>query len=103
MATTRKPSSKAKASEKMVIVTTEFRGVFVGEIKNQDKAPGELVLKNARNVIYFGTDKGLWQLATTGPTKSTKVGTVVDELTLYKVTSVSYISEEARAAWDAKK
>lgn len=85
---------------KSVLVTTEFRGVFYGEVKNDIKLPDEITLTNARNCIYWSADcGGFLGLASNGPSSSCKIGATVKELTLYKITSVTPITEEAVAKW----
>ena len=78
---------------KPVLVTTEFRGVFFGYVNGEaEKLPGEITLKNVRNCIYWSTDcGGFLGLATNGPTKSCKIGTMAPELTLYKITKIKKI------------
>lgn len=88
---------------KAVLITTEFRGVFFGYIKNDKKAPEELTITGARNCIYWSADcGGFLGLAATGPTKSCKIGKKVSELTVYKITSITPIEDDsAIKAWEA--
>ncbi len=89
--------------KKAVLVTTEFRGVFYGEVKNDKKLPEEITLKNARNCIYWSADcGGFLGLAANGPTSQCKLGTKVDEVTLWKITSVTPVSDEAVKKWEAR-
>ncbi len=85
---------------KPVLVTTEFRGVFFGFIKEDKKLPAEITLKNARNCIYWTECGGFLGLASEGPNKSCRIGALVSELTLYKVTSVTPVTDKAVAAWE---
>jgi hypothetical protein len=85
---------------KAVLVTTEFRGVFFGYIKDDKKLPEEITLSKAKNCIYWSSDcKGFLGLAATGPTAECKIGKEVEELKLYKITSVTPVSKEAQEAW----
>ena len=85
---------------KAVLVTTEFRGVFFGFVKNNKKLPEEITLTNARNCIYWSSDcKGFLGLAANGPTHNCKIGMQVPELTLYKITSVTPVTTEATKKW----
>lgn len=87
---------------KKVLVTTEFRGVFYGEILDDKNLPDEITLKNARNCIYWSSDcGGFLGLASQGPTKSCRIGLQVTELTLYKITSITPVSDEAAKAWES--
>lgn len=83
-----------------VLVTTEFRGVFFGYI---DKEPGRtLTLSNARNCIYWSKDVGgFLGLAEKGPSEDCRIGARAEKLTLYCVTSVSHVSEQAIVKWEA--
>lgn len=85
---------------KMVLITTEFRGVFAGYIKDDKHLPEKITLTNVRNCIYWSSDVGgFLGLASSGPSSSCKIGAEVPELTLYKVTSVSPVSAEAEKKW----
>ena len=85
---------------KAVLVTTEFRGVFFGYVKNDKKLPFEITLTSARNCIYWSSDVGgFLGLASVGPTSGCKIGTQVPELRLFKITSVTPVSEEAAKKW----
>ncbi len=86
---------------KMVLVTTEFRGVFAGYIKNDKKLPNEITLTGARNCIYWAVScGGFLGLAATGPNKDCKIGQRVTELTLYKITSITPVEPVAQKAWE---
>ena len=85
---------------KPVLVTTSFRGVFFGFIKDDKSLPEEITLKNVRNCIYWSSDcGGFLGLAANGPTKSCKIGTQVPEVTLYSITSVTPVTDKAVKAW----
>lgn len=86
--------------KKAVLVTTEFRGVFFGYVKKQTKLPDEITMTDVRNCIYWSSDcGGFLGLAATGPTKDCKIGKLVPEVTLYKITSVTPVTAEAVEAW----
>lgn len=85
---------------KAVLVTTEFRGVFFGHIKDDKELPDKITLTNVRNCIYWSSDVGgFLGLAASGPSSSCKIGAQVPELTLYKVTSVTPVTDEAAKKW----
>jgi len=89
-----------KNKNKAVLVTTEYRGVFFGYIKDDKKLPNEITLTNVRNCIYWSSDiGGFLGLGKKGPSSSCKIGVEVPELTLWKVTSISPISKEAEKKW----
>lgn len=86
---------------KAVLVTTEFRGVFFGYIKNDKKAPAEITLTGVRNCIYWAAScGGFLGLASEGPNKDCKIGKRVDEVTLYKITSVTPVEKTAADKWE---
>lgn len=92
-------SSKSNAAaERPVIVCTEFRGVFFGYATDTTGDP--IQLKRARMAIYWGTTKGIMQLAETGPTGSSKISARAD-VELRKITSVFEVTEEAAKKWEA--
>jgi hypothetical protein len=89
-----------KATLMPVLVTTKHRGVFAGLIpSNQDLTVTQMPLKSARMAIYWGTTKGVLELAETGPTANSKISAVADVPMLHDITGVFAISEEAWAAW----
>jgi hypothetical protein len=86
---------------KQVLVTTAHRGVFAGEIEDdQDLSVKAMPLKNARMAIKFGTTKGVMQLAETGPTSQSKISAKADIPMLHDITALFAVSEEAWAAWN---
>lgn len=89
-------------NERYVLITTEFRGVFAGYIKDDSKLPQEITLTGARNCLYWSSDcGGFLGLASQGPTKDCKIGKMVSELTLYKITSVTPIEDGAVKKWES--
>ena len=87
-----------KQQERPVIVTTEHRGVFFGYAT--DTSGDRFQLKRARMAIYWGTTRGLMELAETGPTKTSKISARAD-LDVRKVTAVFEVTPEAAAKWEA--
>lgn len=89
-------------TKKAVLVTTEFRGVFFGYVKDDKKSPDKFTLTGARNCIYWSRDVGgFLGLASNGPSKDCRVGARVDELTVYKITSVTPVDPAAAKKWEA--
>lgn len=87
---------------KAVLITTEFRGVFFGYIKDDTKMPNEITITGARNCLYWSSDVGgFLGLAANGPTKGCKIGKRVSEITLYKITSVTPVEGAAIEVWEA--
>jgi len=88
---------------KPVLVTTEHRGVFFGyveEYPNLDEST-TISLKDARMAIYWGTDKGVMQLADEGVQKDSRISSIADIPALAKVTAVFSVSERAEETWKA--
>ncbi len=88
----------SKIAERLVIVTTEHRGVFFGYAT--DTSGAVIDLKRARMAISFGTTRGLMELAETGPTSRSKVSARAD-LEVRKITAVFAVTEEAAKKWEA--
>lgn len=84
-----------------VLVTTEFRGVFFGYVRDGKKLPAEVTLTDVRNCIYWDSELGgFLGLSTLGPNSACRIGTKADQLTLYKVTSISPVTKEAEQKWN---
>lgn len=85
---------------KSVLVTTEHRGVFCGDVpEDQDLNARTMALKNARMALRWGTTKGVMQLAATGPTSESVIGAAADIDSLHDITAVFAVTDEAAAAW----
>jgi hypothetical protein len=82
------------------LITTAHRGVFVGLLKAELDGGKTVILTQAINVIKFGTTGGFLQLAATGPTTESKLGTRALEITLFDVTSKTKCSKAASTLWD---
>ena len=91
--------ARAKASvERPVIVCTQTKGVFFGYATDTKGDP--IFLRRARMAIYFGTTKGVMQLAETGPTSSSKISARAD-IELRQITAVFNVTDDAAKAWEA--
>lgn len=98
MDTKTSPAKTAKAQGRPVIICTEHRGVFFGYA--EDTSGDRINLRGARMAIYFGTTKGVMQLAETGPTSSSKISSRAD-IEVRKVTAVFEVEPEAVTKWEA--
>ena len=86
---------------KPVVVTTEFRGVFFGYCEDESTTPERIVLKDARNCVYWDSaTKGVLGLASVGPIGSSRVGPKIPSLTAWKVTAVLEATPEAVEKWE---
>ena len=83
-----------------VLVTTQHRGVFAGLVpEGHDMAMKDFPLKSAKMAIYWGTTKGVMQLAKTGPTDKSRISAEADIPMLHDVTAIFHITGEAWEAW----
>lgn len=87
----------ATKKERAVIVCTEHRGVFFGYAT--DTSGDVIHLRSARMAIYFGTTRGVMQLAETGPTASSKISARAD-IEVRKVSAVFEVTPVAAKAWE---
>lgn len=87
---------------KQVLITTQHRGVFAGEIADdQNLAAKAMPVRNARMAIYFGTTRGLLELAETGPTSKSRISAAADIPMLHDITAVFSITDAAWSKWQA--
>ena len=84
--------------EKAVIVCTEFKGVFFGY--TTDSSGDRCHLRGARMAIYFGTTRGVMELAETGPTAKSKISARAD-IEVRKITAVFAVTPSAVKAWES--
>lgn len=90
----------AKKIGRKAVVTTEFRGVFFGEIE-KGEVGGVVTLKNARNCIMWVKEVGgVLGLGVVGPIGGSRVGRVAPRLELAKVTAIFDCTPEAIAVWE---
>lgn len=90
----------ANKVERPVIVCTEHRGVFFGYVEGDTKGADPIDLKRARMAIYWGTKRGIMQLAETGPTESSRISARAD-MEVRKITAILECTPESAAAWEA--
>lgn len=87
--------------KRMVVVTTDKKGVFYGELVGEEKNVVDLA--SAKMCIYWGSDlKGVFGLAKTGPTNSCRISPEILKIKLYGVTSIMDCGEVAIAAWEVE-
>jgi len=88
-------------TERPVLVTTEFKGVFFGylgdESQDTDKS---VVLYECRNAIYWDADtRGFLGLAENGPGSGCRIGATAPKIRLNGVTSIAECTKEAVEKW----
>lgn len=89
-------------SSKSVLVTTQHRGVFFGELSDdQDRSARSLTLTGCRNAIYWAGKRGFLGLASHGPESGSRIGSAAPSVLLHDVTSITECTEAAAAAWRA--
>jgi hypothetical protein len=87
-----------KFEERPVIICTSHRGVFFGYAEDTS---GDCVhLKRARMAIYWGTTRGVMELAETGPTCKSKISARAD-IEVRQITAVFEVADTATKAWEA--
>jgi len=86
-----------KTESRPVIVCTSHKGVFFGHAKATD---GDVIhLTGAKMAIYWGTTRGVMQLAATGPTSTSKISLPAD-IEVRGVTAVFEVTPEAAEKWE---
>lgn len=89
-----------KQTERPVLVTTQYRGVFFGYAI--DTGGDTIRLRAARNCVYWPTEqRGFLGLAKNGPLKGARVGPPAD-IELRGITCVAEVSPEAVQRWEAQ-
>lgn len=84
---------------KNVIVTTQHRGVFFGEIDEAHMGDRSITMRNCRNIIYWSQEtNGFQGLAASGPGKGSKIAAVAPSALLHDITSVTECTEAAAKA-----
>lgn len=81
-----------------VIVCTSHRGVFFGFA--EDTSGDVIHLKDARMAIYWGTTRGVMELAEVGPNSKSKISSKAD-IEIRSVTAVFEVSDAAKLAWES--
>jgi hypothetical protein len=90
-------------SKRPVVVTTEHRGVFFGNLNGQDETAKTITLTDAHMCVYWSEDvKGILGLAATGPSKTCRITPKVPKITLQAVTAVIDATDKAVTAWTAR-
>lgn len=85
--------------KKPYLITTAHRGVFAGLVDPATIDQPTLTVDQARMAIYWGTTKGVMQLADTGPTGKSRISAPADIPVLHNVTAVFAMTDGAWAAW----
>ncbi len=84
-----------------LLVTTVHRGVFFGYGVMSDEATIEL--EQSRMCVSWSNDvHGVLGLATSGPSKTCKIGPAVSRIVLREVTAVALVSPEAITRWESE-
>jgi hypothetical protein len=90
-----------KKAVRPVVVTTQHRGVFFGNLDSSEN--NTVVLSEAQMCVYWSADVcGVLGLAATGPSRGCRVTPVVPRIVLSGVTAVMDATEGAVVAWRAR-
>lgn len=93
------PTSTPSATtrERPVIVCTQYKGVFFGYAT--DTSGPTIQLKRSRMAIYFGTTRGVMELAETGPTTKSRISARAD-IEVRTITAVFEVTPDAASKWE---
>lgn len=101
MATT----TKAKKTERAVVICTAKKGVFFGYTADDSQAiieRGNVTLTRPRICVYWSKEtKGILGLASIGPQSGSRISPAPPELTANEITAVIVCSDAARDKWEA--
>ena len=82
------------------VVTTEFKGVFFGELVEHNIIAKTAILKDAQMAVYWPvSNHGVLGLAKDGPKRNAKISPPVPLISLNAVTAVMTATEEAAREW----
>ncbi len=73
------------------IVILQRGWVFVGSL---EKSGSNMKLKNAATIRVWGTSKGLGEIASDGPTSSTKLDKIKEEVSFHELTVIAMLKCE---------
>lgn len=97
-----------KLLKQKVLVFDKHRGIYWGVLSEILENNNTVYLTNARHCFYFGVrtenpdHKGVYSLATLGPTENSKIGPQVN-LYIRDVSKIVECSSEANIAWEQRK
>ena len=91
-------NKNASTTIRPVIICTEHKGIFFGYAA--DTSGDTVTLKRARMAIYWGTTRGVMELAETGPTPKSRISARAD-IELRKVSAVFEVAAAAVEMWES--
>lgn len=91
-----------KTQRKPVLITTEHRGVFQGDLQSYDDASKVAVIEQARCCVMWRNVKGFIDLAVNGPGEACRVTPAAPEMKIEKVTSIVKCTPESVQAWEVE-
>jgi hypothetical protein len=84
-----------------VVITTEWRGVFFGELESHDEATRIVKLRDVRMCVSWDVSRrGVLGLASHGPSAQCRISHATPAGTFYGVTAVLPASREAVEKWE---
>lgn len=100
---TDKASFDPKAEQRSpVLVTTELRGVFQGDLESYNSESRTAIISQSRCCVQWRGIKGFVALAATGPTDDCRITPAAPSMTIEKVTSISECTPAAVEAWQSE-
>jgi hypothetical protein len=102
--TTRAASTKARAkTPQFVVVRTEHKGLFCGELTFRSADDSRVTLKDARQIVYFeAKTKGSLGIAGGGVSRDSRVSPKAPSISLRGVIEIMEATPQAVAAWEAE-
>jgi len=90
------------AALRPVMITTAYKGVFAGLLNaDQDLSAKSMPLLSAKMAIFWGTKRGVMELAHEGPTTASKISAAADIPMLHDITAIFDLTPQAWAKWQA--
>jgi len=89
-----------KKGKRMAVITTDQKGVFMGEVISYDPDKKYVILKDAQMCIYWPIkNKGVLGLPANGPEKGSRITPIIPQIELNGVTSVMDMTDKAVKKW----
>ena len=86
-----------------VLITTQYRGVYFGELVEHDPKERTCILQNARMCLYWDqSTNGVDGLASKGPNGQCRVAAPAPKIWLPGLTSLVDCTPEAVKAWGSR-
>lgn len=86
-----------------VMVTTEYRGVFAGELVKHDRSLRTVWLRDHQHCVYWSSStRGFTGLASKGPSAECRISAIVPGVAEFPVvTAILPVTNDAQKAWES--